>query len=49
MGAWNIRKASFLQGSPDTIEPSTPQREASSIYWLFQDQTKPYLFNKAFW
>ena len=39
MAAWNIRKASFLQGSPDPLEPSTPQREASSIYWLFQDQT----------
>ena len=39
MAAWNIWKASFLQSSPDPLEPSTPQREASSIYWLFQDQT----------
>ena len=39
MAAWNIWKASFFQGSPDALEPSTPQREASSIYWLFQVQT----------
>ena len=39
MAAWNPRKASFLQDSPDPLEPSTRQREASSIYWLFQDQT----------
>ena len=39
MAAWNIWKASFLQGSPDPLEPSTHQRKASSIYWLFQDQT----------
>ena len=38
MAAWNIWKLSFLQGSPDPLEPSTPQCEASSIYWLFQDQ-----------
>ena len=36
MAAWNIWKASFLQGSPVPLEPSTPQRKASSIYWLFQ-------------
>ena len=39
MAAWNIWKASFLQGSPDPLEPSAPQRKASSIHWLFQDQT----------
>ena len=38
MAACNIWKASFLQGSPDPLEPFTPQREASSIYWLFQYQ-----------
>ena len=39
MAAWNIWKASIRQGSPDPLEPSTPQREASSIYWHLQDQT----------
>ena len=39
MAAWNICKASFLQVGPEPLEPTTPQREASSIYWLFQDQT----------
>ena len=41
MVAWNIWKASFRQGSPDPLEPSTTQREASSIYWLFLDKTLP--------
>ena len=26
----------FRQGSPNPLEPFTPQREASFIYWLFQ-------------
>ena len=33
------RDGGFRLGSPEILEPSTPQREASSIYWLFQDQT----------
>ena len=37
MAALNIWKAGFCQGSPSPLEPSYPQREASSIYWLFQD------------
>ena len=39
MAAWNIWNACYRQGSPNHLEPSTPQREASSIYWLFQGQT----------
>ena len=33
-------KRAFFQGSPEPLEPSTLQRETSSIYWLFQDQTQ---------
>ena len=39
MAALNIWKAGFCQGSPNPLERSNPQREASSIYWPFQDQT----------
>ena len=39
MAAWNNWKASFRQGSPNPLQTFTPQCEASSIYWRFQDQT----------
>ena len=38
MAAWNVWKASFRQGVANPLVPCTPQCEASSIYWLFQDQ-----------
>ena len=48
MVAWNIWKVSFRQGSPDPLEASTTQREASSIYWLFQDNTLPVLVDGTY-
>ena len=33
------KRAFSKAARPDPLEPSTPQREVSSIYWLFQDHT----------
>ena len=34
-----MKQIVYRFGSPIPLEPTTTQREAGSIYWLFQDQT----------
>ena len=51
--AWSIIISSILQDgglkrleSPNSVESSTPQRQANPLYWLSQDQTYKLSFHK---